>query len=300
MEPIFRAQALSDGISDERLRTAVSRRELVRVRNGAYVPTAVFGDLYAEEKHRVAALAAIPRLHQDSVLSHISAAVFHGLPLWRTDIARVHVTRPGITTRATTRVRFFGQPLEPDDIESIRGVRVTSLDRTLVDVVRTLPFEQAVVVGDAALRKGAQVPATLDRRRGNEQARLTLAFLNGRSESPGESRSRVLMDRKSIVKPLLQVTILDHHGRFIARVDFCWPEFGVIGEFDGMLKYKANKGEDSSEVVALEKRREDKLRAAGWNVVRWVWDDLDEPDRMLDDLRRHLIRQVAAPSMWRL
>ncbi len=216
--------------------------------------------MHLEDRHRTVVIGGVPRLHEDSVLSHISAAVLHGLPLWRTDVSRVHVTRLGATTRTTKRTRFSGAPLTLDEVTWIDGYRVTSLDRTVLDIARSLPFEQAVVVGDAGIHKGAQVKAVPDVR--SEQARRILAFLDGRAESPGESRSRVLMDRLRIAKPQSQITILDMAGRFIARVDFCWPEFGLVGEFDGLLKYKAVHGEDSSAVVADEKRREDRLRAA--------------------------------------
>ncbi|CAM3596393.1 type IV toxin-antitoxin system AbiEi family antitoxin domain-containing protein [Smaragdicoccus niigatensis] len=295
MEPIFRRQALRDGTSDEQLQAAVAKGERVRLRNGAYALACEFGELFAEDKHRIMVVASIPRLHKDSVVSHVSAAVLHGLPLWRTDIGRVYVTRPGSTTCETTRVKFIGQPLSSEEIVSIDGIRVTSLNRTLLDVVRTLPFEQAVVVGDAALRRGAQLPTNLDRRRGNEQARRTLEFLDGRSESVGESRSRVLIDRKSITKPLVQVTILDHSGGFIGRVDLCWPEYGLVGEFDGDDKYRSS---DAPNVVGLEKAREGRLRDAGWNVVRWGWKDLDEPADMIRRLGKNLTSRVDAPSPW--
>ena len=42
------------------------------------------------------------------------------------------------------------------------------------------------------------------------------------------------------------------------------------------MKYQEflRPGESATDVVVREKRREDLLRALGWQVVRWVWDDL--------------------------
>ncbi|MFW8746088.1 hypothetical protein, partial [Mesorhizobium japonicum] len=56
--------------------------------------------------------------------------------------------------------------------------------------------------------------------------------------------------------------------------DFAWPSYRLIGEFDGMGKYVRSDltaGRDPAEVVVAEKLREDRLRAAGWRVVRWGW-----------------------------
>ncbi len=47
-----------------------------------------------------------------------------------------------------------------------------------------------------------------------------------------------------------------------------WPELGVIGECDGLLKYSG------SDALIQEKIREDRIRALGFIVVRWTWNDI--------------------------
>jgi hypothetical protein len=57
----------------------------------------------------------------------------------------------------------------------------------------------------------------------------------------------------------------------------------TLGEFDGRWKYAVPPGTDAeaaARVVWAEKRREDRLRAAGYSVVRWAWEDLFAPDRL--------------------
>ena len=72
--------------------------------------------------------------------------------------------------------------------------------------------------------------------------------------------------------PVLQQQIFGADGiRY--RVDFCWPEFKVIGEADGLEKY----GDTPAEVRRAKKRERDRqraLEAAGWIVIRWTWDEL--------------------------
>jgi hypothetical protein len=39
------------------------------------------------------------------------------------------------------------------------------------------------------------------------------------------------------------------------------------------------------DVLFAEKKREERLRELGWQVVRWVWADLYRPDELLQRLR---------------
>ena len=45
------------------------------------------------------------------------------------------------------------------------------------------------------------------------------------------------MFRAGIPQPELQYAVADENGELIGLVDFAWPEFGVIVEFDGKAKY---------------------------------------------------------------
>ena len=120
------------------------------------------------------------------------------------------------------------------------------------------------------------------------QARRVVAFLDARSESAGESVSRVRIADERLPAPQLQRQITNAYGRAIGRVDFCWDEQRTIGEFDGKIKYGRllEPGQTSQDVIFAEKLREDELRDNGWQVVRWLWSDLYRPGV----LRGRLIR----------
>lgn len=117
------------------------------------------------------------------------------------------------------------------------------------------------------------------RRPGGARARRVVAFADGRSESPGESWSRVEFGRMGKPPSHLQYEVRDERGALIARSDFCWQEERVLGEFDGKIKYGAllQPGEHPSDVVVREKRREDAVRDQGWQVIRWVWSEMRTP-----------------------
>ncbi len=178
------------------------------------------------------------------------------------------------------------------------GFRLTSLERTALDIARQLPYERAVAVLDAALHLGAD-PGLLDRilleaagRKGVPTARVALAFADRLAESVGESISRVRMAEVGLPAPVLQFEVFSELGTWVARTDFWWREQRVVGEFDGRVKYTGPAGE-VADVVMAEKRREQAIRDAGFWFVRWGWQDLD--DRVA--FKRRILQAFAsAPS----
>ena len=49
-------------------------------------------------------------------------------------------------------------------------------------------------------------------------------------------------------------------------------------------------GQRLQDVLVAEKRREDALRDAGWQVVRWIWSELYRPSELLERLDRAFAR----------
>ncbi|WP_448625383.1 type IV toxin-antitoxin system AbiEi family antitoxin domain-containing protein [Geodermatophilus sp. URMC 64] len=294
-----RSDALADGMTDGELARLVRRRELTRLQRGTYLRDAAL--LAGEARHVAVVRATVAGLRVPGVVSHVSAAVLHGLPLWNVPLGRVHVTRrPPAHGSGSRRVHLHVARLPDDEVTVVDGVALTDLARTSVDVARTLPFEQAVIVVDAALatRKVTrdELIACLDRLGpvpGARRATRVVAFADGRSESPGESRSRVLMHRLRLPAPDLQLRVHRPDGREVARCDFGWPEQQTVAEFDGRIKYGRllRPGQDPGDAVFEEKLREDEIRDGGWKVARWIWRELDSPQVIGDRLRRAFARR---------
>lgn len=293
---------LEVGSTHFELATAVEKGRLEHVRRGAYARSPVADPVQA---HRRLIAATLAQTHPGAVVSHTSAAVLHGLPVPRAAIEVVHLTRDrhgGGQRRAWLRVH--GHPLPDGDVTVLAGVLATSLERTLVDVACTLPLTDAVAVADAGLRRGAgqtdlaEVLGGVGRRTGISRARRVLELADATSESYGESISRVVMIGHGLPRPLPQVSVFDRRQTFVGRTDFAWPELGVVGEFDGRVKYGRDlaPGQDLAEVLWREKLREDRLRELGWLVVRWIWSDLDPPQAWFDRLTRALEQGGHRPS----
>jgi len=125
-----------------------------------------------------------------------------------------------------------------------------------------------------------------------------MALADGRSESPGESRTRILLHELAFPSPELQVTVLDGAGNFLGRADLAYVDCGVLIEFDGLAKYgDIPDGPDARTALIEEKRRADRLRAAGFIVLRLVWSDLGDRERLrrlLSDAMEQRRRAVAA------
>lgn len=288
------------GYAGTEIETLVRNGDLVRVRRGAYVTGPEPTPPGARVRHRRLIEATLGQCRDGNVVSHMSAAVLHGLPLWHDQLDRVQVVRdrPG-GGRARRYVIVRGMPLSAEDVVLVDGFPTTSLARTVVDLACQLPLRRSVGIGDAALRLLAEtdplrnlqteLATTLDRaarRPGVPRARRAVAFLDKLAESPGESYSRVVMREQGIPTPELQHEIFDDNGLLVARTDFAWPQLRTLGEFDGLVKYSGQFGEASSEVVIAEKRREDVLRSYGWQMARWIWSELSRPAQFAATLNR--------------
>lgn len=284
-------ELMATGSTPADLAERAAAGELERLRRGVYVQSA---ERTVEERHRILLAATVAVGDGGSVVSFGSAAVLHRLPVWHPALERVHLTRSrpdGGRIRAV--VHRHVAPLAADDVTVVDDFPVTTLARTFVDYARTVPFGWAVAAGDQALQAGmtmADVDAQLESakaRRGVRRARFAATVIDAAGESPGESLSRALFVESGIPVPELQAELFDD-GRFVARPDFLWREFGTVGEFDGLVKYGRllRPGESAADAVIREKRREDRMRDLGLQVVRWTWSEIFEAD----DLRRRLAK----------
>jgi len=293
-ELLLRRDAVVAGWSDDELNRLVRSGQLSRLRRGAYVDQVL--PPRAEDVHRLLVQATLAGLRRPAVVSHQSAAVLHGLPLWDVPLDRVHITRRPRAWNDTSAVLCCHVArLRDDEVVEVGGLAVTHPVRTALDLARSLPHEAAVVTLDAALHRALLTHATLRARLfdiagapGSRSAARAVAAADGRSESVGESRSRVILHRWKLAPSVLQYEVDSAHGALLGRADFAWEDHRLLGEFDGRIKYGRllRPGQDAGDAVFAEKRREDAMRDEDWNVVRWVWSDLRRPDRLAARVRR--------------
>lgn len=288
------------GLDDAELRRACRRGELVGVRRGAYVESALWRRLGVDERYRLTVVAAAAACRTRVVVSHLSAAVLHGLPLVGAPPPVVHVlvAPPGGSRREHGFVKHARSDYDLPGLPQIDGVLVTPVETTLVDVCLTESFLRAVVMTDHALRIGAvtleqlaQEFASRDTARGATRVRAVLQFASPLSAGPLESVSRVGFRLLGLPDPVLQHPLFDATGRRVAIVDNWWPHAGAVGESDGRIKYTdpaVMNGRTVEQVVIDEKHREDEIRSLPevQGFARWGWSTALDTRRLGEVLAR--------------
>lgn len=271
----------------------------VTLRRGVYVEASVLARAatHAERRHAVDVAGLLVALDGDGVAGGRSAARIWGLTLVRASSELVVVSAdPTVTAhrRGGYTVRKAAVPQRHRRVR--HGVPVTSAARTAVDLAREATLVEGVVVVDSVLRAGlASLPQLHDVLGecycwpGIAQAQRAVRFADPKSESVLESVSRVAMDTEGLPAPRTQVAIGDDRKPH-ARVDFLWADVKVIGEADGLTKYLPNARQSTGEIVWAEKRREEWLTDAGYEVVRWGWTEANNPPRLARRLRAAFAR----------
>ena len=198
---------------------------------------------------------------------------------------------------------FVHASVDDRDIVERGGYRMTSPGHTAVDLMRVLPAPFGLAVGDAVISpvRGGAVEASALRdlalsradRRGSRALRVTIAALDARSESVGESVSRGVVIWSGFEPPELQVEF--RSPGFIDRVDLFWSRADAIGESDGYDKYVAHTPELTAQRMIEEKRREDRLRRQCTSFGRWDMAAAIAVAPLVAELERLGVRRIAAP-----
>ncbi|HKU31041.1 MAG TPA: type IV toxin-antitoxin system AbiEi family antitoxin domain-containing protein [Arthrobacter sp.] len=285
---------------------AARRGELVRIRRGLYLPPDRWVDLEPWERFRVKIQAVNDAARKPPVFCGQSAAALWDLPL--VDVpdeveTLVFPGRGGGRSKNAIRRRTAG--IGDTEIARVDGLLVTSEDRTIRDLAIRLPLTGLLPAVDRAAlfwqrtgrppeEFGDGIRSTLGTLSNAKQRRThrVLAAADPRSGSSGESLSRAVMIQAGLPKPRIQEPHHDSDG-LIGYSDFYWPEHGVVGEFDGRAKYSRAEhlaGRTPEDVLEAEKIREDRLRATGLTVVRWMWPAAKDPAELLHKLRNAGIR----------
>lgn len=300
---LLRRDAVAAGVDDNALRRAVDAGYLVRLRQGVYALAAVWEAAGPIDRHRLL-LEGVRLLYDDNVAaSHVSACVEQGGPTWGLDLSVVHLTSlTGKGERSAGKVVHHRGTCLASDITRDDQGWITAPARTALDTACLVNQESAVAVVDWYLQ--TRLTTIQDLRQ--MHARMTewpeslglhrvLALVDGKAESVGETRTRLMCRTHGLPAPIPQYEIRDHNGRLAGRVDFAWPEFRVILEFDGMIKYHRFRrpGETIEQMVMREKQREDLLRElTGWTMIRITWADLARPEATVARILRAM--QIAA------
>lgn len=272
---------------------------LTRIDRGIFVVTDEWESLFSDARLRTRVETVRRRLSPaGGAFSHFAALAQHRLAVFGVDDDRVDLIVPsGSTRHGASDVRRHQHPLPDDDVEVVDDARVTTLERTIYDVIRVGSVETAVVAFDAVLRRIAWDDATntydeqvaeefretVRRRilahggaRGIRQARFVVEFADGRAQLPGESLTRLRVWQVGLPAPVPQHRV--QLGDRYALLDLAFPGLGRWLEFDGAAKYADDGmlgGRRPEDVLADQGRRQSLVeRATGWRCDRLVWAEV--------------------------
>lgn len=187
----------------------------------------------------------------------------------------------------------------------VHGIRVTSLEFSLLQVARRAPLLPALVAANAACyrpRFDADSQRTTPERlraeherlmpyRGCRKALMMLDRVRETAESVLETVSEVAIEELGFAPPQHQQRFVTSTGEVF--VDFYWEDERIVGESDGDVKYRcASTGAASAENVIEEKRREDEVRGQVNGLARWGWRDAWQRTPL-----EHKLLQVGVPRI---
>ena len=173
------------------------------------------------------------------------------------------------------------------ELSIVRDLPVTSTTRTVADVARRLSLVEAIAVFDMAMHRRLVSSshlrgwiATHSGYRGIGTLRRALDFAEPATESPMETRLRLLLVLSGLPRPHVQTQLLDEFGLFIGRPDLYYPGKRLEMEYDGATH------RDS---LAADNRRQNRLIEAGYRILRFTAADvLLSPASVVGLVRRAL------------
>jgi very-short-patch-repair endonuclease len=207
-------------------------------------------------------MVAVLAAGTDAALSHISAAA--AWDLRRTSSGLIHVMLPGRAGRARRaglRIHRCAT-LTPQDIALHRGIPVTSPERTIIDLSRSLKDRPLEHVIDLADQRGL---ISFDRLWTANSASLKAVlelYAPAPTRSEMEERFLRLCDDHQIARPDTN----SHVEGF--EVDFVWRDENLIVEVDG---YKYHRAPTAFED---DRARDVELTTRGYSVTRFTWNQI--------------------------
>jgi predicted transcriptional regulator of viral defense system/very-short-patch-repair endonuclease len=255
---ISRAQLLGLGFSTDAIAHRIAKGRLHPVQRGVYAVGR------PELSRHGRWMAAVMSCGEQAVLSHASAALLWGLR--QREGRTIEVSVPLHVRRRRPGLTVYRRTLTAIERTSSEGVPVTTVHRTLLDLAQGLPTDQLEAAINTADKFDLTDPESLR------------AALDGYASRPGVAALRKVLDRRTFTLtdselerrflPLARRAGLPQPltGRRLNgfKVDFFWPELGLVVETDG-LRYHRTPAQQ-----ARDRLRDQAHVAAGLTPLRFT------------------------------
>jgi hypothetical protein len=268
----------------------------VRLRRGSLSATparGVYRVAGAERSWRQDLWVALLAGPNGTLASHVSAAALRGL------IAPPSI--PQVTVPRDASGRFRGAAVHhaavsDADRAQCEGLDTTALGRTLVDCAAALTQRALNELVDAAFGRGlCAYEATMQaweragHVRGGERLETALApYATGaRPGSVGAAHVLRKICDWGLPLPLCEYEIRDEHGEWVATVDFAWPAWWFVLEYDGGAGHGPRR-------LRVDARRQAAIERIGWQLERADRFDARPSSTRLFDVLNPILTQPPA------
>ena len=173
-------------------------------------------------------------------------------------------------------MRVRRRKLHESEVVKVGDLGATSVLRTLRDLCSKRSLTEGVVLVDMALHKRLIAAEAL---RGSRALQKAVEHSDAASESPMETRLRMLLVRSGLPRPEAQVNI-GNADSFAGRVDlyYCANRLGL--EYDGGTH---------RDTLVQDNRRQNLLTNAGVRLLRFTASDIySTPDLVVERVRAAL------------
>lgn len=217
--------------------------------------------------------AALLVLPADARFCAATAAALHELPL-----PRPLGSAPLSVATSTRGLRICGlvvrTELEPGPRCVKEGVPLSPPAWSWAELAGSLDLDDLVAAGDHVLRRGLAGRPGLDAaveawaaKRGVRRLQRALPLLDGRADSPMESRLRLLLVRAGLPRPCVNRDVVED-GAWLARPDLSYPAYKVAIEYEGD-HHRTDRRQWKN-----DKTRRRLLEDHGWLVIEVIDDDV--------------------------
>ncbi len=191
----------------------------------------------------------------------------------------IHISRPDDAAGVRrTKVVTHRMKLYDDEVTELNGIRLTTRERTWLDLAEQLSVPELVVIADHLIRnprpefEGRTDPfctkndlqRMINRhpgKRGIRKARAALDLARVGADSPPETMLRLALLDAGLPEPELNAAIIDESGRLHHEPDMSYRDYKIGVEYDG-----GHHG--AAEQIDRDIGREEHYRALGWTEVR--------------------------------
>jgi hypothetical protein len=229
-----------------------------------------------------------------------------------TDLGLLHPSHPALTLKLPhlhcrvppSSQRRAGRNvtvhrMAPGETRTWHGLALSAPSELLLELALTLEHDEVVIAIDHFLGPNSPIgpvhrttaATALERHRGRPGFRRVmraLADARGGVESPGETRSRLLVTRAGFPEPTPNLRVPDPDTGIIRRIDNAYAAHLIGVEYDGDIHRSKNAWRE-------EHARRDSLESVGWTLRRLTAVDIRAPARFLSALRRTFLA-AGAPA----